>query len=664
MTFTHALQPIRINRVEVKNRIFRSSHGTYYGKTGINDRLIAYHEARARSGVGLTTLEVCVVHPSSASNATIYAWDDGIIPGFRRIADMAHGHGMALFAQLWHGGHHWPPLDGTPAWSPSDVPSPWGPVPQPMDDARIAEIVAAFAAAAVRARAGGLDGVELHFGHGYLVHQFLSPMTNRREDGYGGSLDHRMRFGREVLRAVRKATGDDFAIGIRISDQHAPGGLTVADAAAAVRGYCDEKLLDFVNGSMGSYHDVASMLPAMETPTGAMMPSAGPIVAAANVVRMVAGRFQTIEEADQLIREGAADMVAIVRAMIADPDLMAKTLAGRADEVRPCIGCNQGCVGGILSADPGIGCTVNPTVGREETLHESLIVATGDPLKLVIVGGGPAGLEAARIAATAGHRVVLFEAASRLGGAINIARRAPKLHPIGDIIGWLERQVYALGVDVRLSTYAEEPEIVAEAPDVVLFATGSMPRGDGRLAANPALEIAGYDRPNVHSSHDIFDIPLASLGQRAVVYDDVGHYEAIGVAEYLVEHGVAVIFVTRFAGFAPSVDGFVRAEPALRRLRQGNFSVIPRARVAAVGDGLCTLVPVEGGDAWDLPADRVVLISYNRPLTDVYDAMSERRANRPPLPMRRIGDAETPRDLQAAIAAGHMAGRFLTRAAS
>lgn len=663
MTFTHALRPIMINRLEVKNRIFRSSHGTYYGKTGINDRLIAYHEARARAGIGLTTLEVCVVHPSSASNATIYAWDDGIIPGFRRISTMAHDHGMALFAQLWHGGHHWPPLDGSPSWSPSDVPSPWGPIPRPMDEARIDEIVAAFAAAAVRARAGGLDGIELHFGHGYLVHQFLSPMTNRREDGYGGSLDNRMRFGREVLRAVRKAVGDDFALGIRISDQHVDGGLSVAEAAAAVRGYCDEGLLDFVNGSMGSYHDVASMLPAMETPTGAMMPSAGPIVAGAtgNVVRMVAGRFQTIEEADQLIRDGAADMVAIVRAMIADPDLMTKTLAGRADEVRPCIGCNQGCVGGILGADPGIGCTVNPTVGREATLHESLIVPAAEPLKLVVVGGGPAGLEAARLAATSGYHVVLFEAASRLGGAINIARRAPKLHPIGDIVGWLERQVYALGVDIRLSTYAEEAEILAEHPDAVLVATGAMPRGDGRLAANPGIEIAGHDRPNVHSGRDIFDVPLVALGGHAVVYDDVGHYEAIAVAEYLIEHGVAVTFVTRHAGFAPTVDGFVRTEPALRRLRQGDFTLVPRARIDAVGDGTCTLAWIEGGATWEVIADRVVIVGYNRPLTDVYDRLAQPRANRPPLKLRRIGDADAPRDLQAAIASGHMAGRFLDR---
>jgi 2,4-dienoyl-CoA reductase-like NADH-dependent reductase (Old Yellow Enzyme family) len=417
MALTNVLRPIRINQVEVKNRIFRSGHGTYYGKGGISDRLIAYHEARAKAGVGLTTLEVAVVHPSSASNATVYAWDDAIIDGFKRISKMAHNHGMALFTQLWHGGHHWPPVDGTPAWGPSVTPSPWGFVPLEMDHEKIATITKAFADAAVRARAGGLDGVELHFGHGYLIHQFFSPLINVREDEYGGSLANRMRFGAEVLRAVRKEVGTDFAVGIRISDQHTPDGLSVSECAEIVRAYCAEKLVDFVNGSMGSYHDVPSMLPAMDAPVGAMMPSAGPIVAAADVVRMVAGRFQTLEDADEIIRSGQADMVAIVRGMIADPDLVAKSVAGKAEDVRPCIACNQGCVGGILGPDPGIRCTVNAVVGMEATLGEHLITKSAMPKKVVVVGGGPSGLEAARLAATAGHKVVLFEATNKLGGS-------------------------------------------------------------------------------------------------------------------------------------------------------------------------------------------------------------------------------------------------------
>jgi 2,4-dienoyl-CoA reductase-like NADH-dependent reductase (Old Yellow Enzyme family) len=367
MHLTHALEPISINGLDIKNRVFRPGHGTYFGKGAITDSLIAYHEARARSGVGLSTLEVCCVHPSTSSNMTLYGWSDDIIPGFQRISSAMHRYGMKLFVQVWHGGHHWPNIDGSPPWSASDVPSPWGFVPVPMSREQIHEIVRSFGATARRAREGGLDGVELHFGHGYLIHQFFSPITNKREDEYGGSLENRMRFGRECLEAVRAEVGQDFVVGIRISDSHIEGGVTSEECADIVRDYSGRGLIDFVNGSMGSYHDAPSMLPAMDTPTGSMLPSSEPIVKAApeGVVRMIAGRYRTVEEADQIMREGVADMVGINRAMIADPDFFSKSLAGNGHRVRPCIGCNQGCVGGILTSPPNMGCTVNPAVGHE-----------------------------------------------------------------------------------------------------------------------------------------------------------------------------------------------------------------------------------------------------------------------------------------------------------
>ena len=659
MPLDHILRPIVINGLEVRNRIARASHGTSYGRGVISEDLIAYHEARARSGVGLNILEATVVHRSSA-NHTVDAVDDSIIPGFAALGKACARHGMRTFVQLWHGGHRWPPTSGAAPLSASNVPCPLGTVNTPfaMTSDQIEEIIDAFAAAAVRVQSGGLDGVELHFGHGYLVHQFLCPLTNKREDAYGGDLDGRLRFGRELLHAVRGRVGPSYPVGIRISDYNAPGGLTPEEAGEAVRRLCADSMVDFVSASMGSPYSISTMLGAMDQPAGYMLPSASPIAAQANVPTMVSGRYRTLEEGDQAIREGAADMVSFVRAMIAEPNLVAKTLAGKAERVRPCIACNQGCVAGIRTSLQRMLCTVNPAVGAERTLSEDLIRPAAVARKVVVVGGGPAGMEAARLAALCGHRVVLFEARPALGGTINIAKRAPKLATIGDITFWLEQEIYIAGVDIRLSTFADAEDVLAERPDVVIVATGSLPRMDGLQASRPEAPIPGYDRPHVVSSHDLLLTPSDRLPKSAVVLDDVGHYEAIAVAEHLVVHGAKVTFVTRHSAFAPHIEAMVRTSPALRRLRQGDFTLHVGARLVAIGEDSCVVGYLDGAQTWRAPAEGVVLVTYNEAQADIYRALGGgTRASRP-YDLHLVGDANAPRDLLMAIREGHMAGRI------
>ena len=659
MSLERIFSPITINGLQIKNRIARASHGTSYGRGTVTDDLIAYHEARAKAGVGLNILEATVVHRST-SNHTIDAVDDSIIAGFEKLASSARRHGMRTFVQLWHGGHRWAPASGQAPISASDTPCPLGLVNTPfaMTKDQIDEITEAFAEAAVRAQKGGLDGVELHFGHGYLVHQFLCPLTNRREDDYGGDLDNRMRFGRGVLSAVRDRVGRDYPVGIRLSDYNTPGGLTPEEAGEVVARLCAEKTVDYVSGSMGSPYSIATMLGGMDQPAGYMLSSATPILAHADVPTMIAGRYRTLEEGDQAIKEGLGDMVSFVRPMIADPDLVAKTARGETERVRPCIACNQGCIGGIRTAQQRMACTVNPAVGYELTLSEALITPTLSPKKVVVVGGGPAGMEAARLAALHGHKVVLIEAQPTLGGTINIAKRAPKLAAIGDITYWQEQELFHLGVELRLSTFAEAEDVLAEQPDEVIVATGSLPRMDGLQVARPDRPVPGFQQPHVISSHDLLFMPPERYGAAAVVFDDVGHYEAIAAAEQLIAHGVKTTFVTRHSAFAPLIEVIVRTSPALRRLRQGDFSLVVGGRLVEIGAKTCTLGYLDGEQTWEVPANTVVFISYNQAQTDLYRALGGGTRAAKPYELHLVGDANAPRDLLMAIREGHMAGRI------
>lgn len=650
MSLVRVFESIHIGNAVVPNRVVRSAHDTGFNRGSIGDAFIHYHAERAKGGVGLTILEAGAVHRSAALGLRVD--DDAVVDGYQRLMAACRPHGMKVFQQLWHGGHQYYGLGGSVPWSASDVPSPNnGAVPLPMTQAMIDEVIGAFASAAVRCQQGGLDGVELHAAHGYLFHQFLSPITNRRTDAYGGPLVNRMRLLRDALLAVRAAVGARFPVGIRVSASTAAGGLKEDELNQVVRTLEDEGLVDFVDVSHGDYYNMDAIIGGMHRPTGYELESSQKILAGVRVPRIVTGRFRTLDDVEQVLREGQADLVSMVRAHIADPAIVVKTREGRADQVRPCLGCSQGCLGGAARTGQ-IGCTVNPVVGMEGSLSESLITLAEQPKKVLVVGGGPAGLEAARVAALRGHRVVLAEAGADLGGAVNVAKRAPKLYGLADITEWLEREVYRLGVEVRLNTYMDADAVRAEQADHVIVATGSLPRVDGFQMAVPGEPVAGIAQPQVISSTDLLTSPDLKLGASAVVLDDVGHYEAIAAAEYLIEKGVAVTWVTRFSMFAPQVEMFNRSAPALERLYRGQFELLVRHQLLEVKASECVVKPLQGQRPRTVPADLVVVVQPGEPLRELHD---ELRGQVPGLSL--VGDAATPRDVQAAIAEGHFAVR-------
>jgi 2,4-dienoyl-CoA reductase-like NADH-dependent reductase (Old Yellow Enzyme family)/thioredoxin reductase len=652
MHYTHVHTPIRLGKIlELKNRVVRPAHATNFGNGLMNDRLIAYHEARAAGGVGLSIIEICAVHESSPGTLRIY--EPGIEKGYRDLVAAVRPHGMKLFQQLWHAGHASPRADGGQPWSASDIANPRvNIVPIPMTKTMIDDVVAGYARTARLMEDWGMDGVDVHAAHGYLIHQFLSPVTNVREDDYGGTTENRMRFLLEVMRAIRSEVSPDFTVGIRFAPDETVGGIGVTETSEILTCVEEEALIDYVNISMGSYHSFAKIIGGMHEPAGYELATSAPVARASTLPTMVIGRFRTLEEADQVIRSGDADMVGMVRATIADPDLVNKSLSGRVDDVRPCIGCNQACAARPTGV---VGCAVNPAAGHERTLSESLFEPVTEKRHVVVVGGGPAGLEAARVAAVRGYEVTLLEAQPKLGGALRLAGLAPSRQGFADILEWLERQVYALGVDVRLSSYVSAEEIAELNPDLVIVATGSMPRMDGVQVSNPGEPIEGFGQPHVISSQDLFTTP-PSAPEHAVVIDDLGHYEAIGAAEYLIRQGASVDFVTRHYAFAPLIETAHMTEPALARLDRGEFTFHPRSRALRI-----TADEVEIGPTYDylganvravkrVPADTVVFVSANRSINHLVEELG-----RLGIDAKAVGDAFSPRFLESATREGRLA---------
>lgn len=654
MAFTHVDKPIRLRGLEIRNRVVRTAHATNLGGGTISEDLIAYHEARAKGGVGLTIVEIMGVHPSSPG--TLSMFDPELDKRYPELIARTRPHGMAMFQQLWHGGHNAIPVDGGAPWSASDIPSPaYNVVPVPMTKGMIDEIVDSYAETARRCEQWGLNGVELHGCHGYLPAQFLSPNANKRTDDYGGPFENRARFTLEVMQAIRDRVSADFVVGIRVAHDDTVGGNDSQDFLRLALMLEERGLVDFVNISMGNYNAFPKMIGGMHEPTGYELPTSTPVSRGLKTPTIVIGRFRTLEEADQVIRDGDADMVAMTRAHIADPALVAKTLAGKAEQVRPCIACNQGCVGNLLGPAGKMSCVVNPGAGFEATSGDDRLVPAETPKTVFVVGGGPAGLEAARAAALRGHRVILAEAEPALGGQLKLAARAPTRANMLDIAWWLEQEVYRLGVEVRLSTYVDVEDILAERPDSVIIATGSLPRMDGIQLSNPGEPVEGMDRANVISTHDLFAAPQRDYGKSAVVIDDVGHFEAIAAAEQLVSLGLSVTFVTRHTAFGPGVESALMTEPALQRLQRGDFGLRTRTRALSVDDQGVLVGPIylprTSNQVERLPADTVVFISHNRPNRDLYDALVEAG-----LSVSIVGDANTPRQLQLAIREGHLAG--------
>ncbi len=648
-------RPIDINGCTLRNRIVRSAHATLLAFPNgfvIGDDLIAYHVERARNGVALSILETANVHPSSFG--AIQAFLPGNDEGWHKLATACDAEGMKVFQQLYHGGSTRGSMgDGKGAWSASGGPVPWHSDPAvAMTKTMIDDTIAAFVDVGRRCKAAGINGVELHAAHGYLVHEFLSPLSNRRTDNYGGSPENRMRFLLEIMRALRHELGPYYPIGARLSaSELAPGGLEPPDMIQVVERLEDEGLVDFIDVSLGTYMSPDMQVAGMHEPAGYEMPWAEPVARASRVPTFVNGRFNTLQQVEDLLATGTADMVSIVRGLIADPELITKSLAGREDEVRPCIGCNQQCIGGVNVVPPRLACVVNVNAGCE--LGTTPIGRSDRPGKILVVGGGPSGLEAARTAALRGHKVVLHEAAEALGGNMRFARRAPYRADIGKIIDYQVRELERLGIEMRLNSRLDARGIAAIGADHVILATGMEPRRDG-LQRFFQLPVQGAQLPHVRSMVEV----LAGEGddaEHALIFDDLGTYPAVAVAEYLLTRGKKVTFASSLNAIAERLAPAFNQRPHVARLSgYEGFAFLPYQSVIGISPGSARLRQLGTDIERTVPADLVVFCSVGEPRDEVQGQLSAAG-----VASTLTGDASGRFDLGHAIKSGHQAAMAL-----
>ena len=640
--FPHLFSPLTIRGVTIRNRILSTGHDTTLPTDGtVNEALIAYHRARARGGVGLIVTQVAGVHETARyTSHMLMATEDDCIPGYSRLAEACHAEGAAVFSQLFHPGREiMESGDGllTVAYAPSVSPNErFRVMPRALEIDMIEEIIAGYASAARRMHLAGLDGVEFVASHGYLPAQFLNPRVNRREDAYGGSPENRLRFAREALAAMRRATDESFVIGMRISaGERDEEGLTREEADAALKGL--EDLVDYVNvtaGTSASQGGAVHIVPPMAYQNAYLSGEAKGVKAGLSVPVFVAGRINQPQDAEAVLASGAADMCGMTRALIADPEMPNKAREGRSDDIRACIACNQACIGHFHRGYP-ISCIQHPETGRE--------LKYGNPQpasrrkKVMVVGGGPAGMKAAIGAARRGHQVTLYEAARQLGGQARLAQLLPRRAEFGGIITNLSRELELAQVRVERGVRVDRALVEAEAPDAVILATGAMPYRP-QIESDGSIEIA-----------DAWQLLNREVkpGRRTVIADWRSDWIGAGLAEMLVKEGSSVDLAVNGTHVGEVLPLYVRDNIAAE-LSRLQVRVTPYARLFGADSRTVYMQhTVSGEPILFEDVDMLVLALGHQPVDGLKDALKGLE-----IEILMAGDCLAPRTAEEAVFEG------------
>lgn len=649
--FPHLFSPLRVGNVTLKNRIVSPGHDTVMTVGGaVSDQLVAYQAARAAGGVGLIIMQAAGVHDTARyTNHVLMAADDSCIPGYAKVAQAVKPYGCRLFGQLFHPGREvMESQDGSSpvALAPSAVPNErFRVMPRSLTVELIEEIVDSYGAAARRLRDAGLDGVEVVASHGYLPSQFLNPRVNLRSDEYGGSLENRLRFLRGVIAAVRREVGSDFVVGVRISaDELDEEGLSADDSLAACVALDGDNTVGYLSVTLGTSASLAGsdhIVPPMSEAVGYSVPYAAKVKERVSIPVFAAGRVNQPQDGERILAAGFADAVVMNRALICDPTMPTLAEQGRLDEIRACIACNQACIGHFHLGYP-ISCIQRPETGRE--LLYGRRVRARSPRKVMVVGGGPAGLKAAAVAAERGHAVTLYESAPRVGGQVLLAERLPGREEFGGAVTNLLGEAERADVGIVTKTTVDIDLVRAERPDVVIVATGARPR-------RPAIEVIGT--PRVLDAWEVIEGAELPPG-RVVVTDWKADWVGAGVARVLAERRHRVVLAVDGYAACERLQQYVR-DAHLAALARANVEVLPLVRLFGADDDsvylqhVLTKQPVVVGDVAGL-----VLAEGHEPVDDLLAELA-RHGNGASPEVIGIGDCMAPRSVEEAVLEGLVA---------
>ena len=652
MTFPYIFSPVSLRHKTLRNRIVFGAHTTNMAVNGVpTEQHVAYYRERALGGAAMIVVEPMPVHAAAVlTRGNFYHSNDDVIPHFRKLTEASKSEGAVILQQLYHVGAQGDADNSWhPNWSPSGGPSYHdSDGSHAMTEAEIEESIESFIQAARRCQAAGFDGVEVWAAYHALLDQFWTPFSNKRDDRWGGSLENRTRFSREIMRRIRKQCGEKFIIGMAVSDEPDVSVALCRESIAEIIALHDhEQAMDYVTCGSGSYFDFYKLMPTFlyGENLGSDLARILKEVTQHSLVT-AESHIRTPENAETVLSADDSDLVSIVRGQIADPHLVNKAKENRSDDIRRCISCNQMCWG-RRSRDYWISCLVNPSAGREYQWESEHKIKSTNLKSVLVVGGGPAGLEAARVSAARGHHVVLAEATPNLGGQFRLAGLQPRRNQITELINWYSQQIKNLGVDIRYNCYMGIDEIVAFAADKTILATGSLPAGTGFQKAIPHLaRLPGMETGNVWSIEDVM-MGTAELGKRVIVLDEGGNWHGCGTAWKLADNRHEVSIITPDSLIGKELQRSAADVPLRRTLATLGVRFITETVIAEWGvSGAKTLNLLTGAEDLII-ADSLVLATVNTVDNDLPNDLISHGID-----FYLIGDAAAPRQAAYAIYEG------------